>query len=213
MPEKTASTHMRLRWSTLLVLCIVLFLLGAVTVLGYQEFNSRGVPAGWLELSKADKDISVADDPLLKTSLPFPGAKIDGKARFIPVGEGQPAEKLGYLMHVSVPPVPLQGKAAPAMEAPQSQQASQSSQTPAAPPGVIISGFADAIYEGVLNFTLKDADGFVIDRLSSPGEKLVAGKDNTLQGFATQPESDQEASRVHTIVVELTVTRCLTCEH
>lgn len=204
MPETTPTTSMRLSWTAMLLLSIVLFALGAFTVLGFQEMHARGVPSGWLDLAKTTNSIGVADDALLKASLPFPGGTFDGKARFVPVGNGEPAERLGYLMHVAVPQV-----AAPK---PAAGDAAEGSPKPAGGgQDVIISGFTDAVYEGTLTFTLKDADGFIIDRLSSPGEKLVAGRDNMLQGFATQPETDHEAARVHVIVVELTINRCLSC--
>jgi len=177
----------------MLLVGIVAFCLGAATVLGVQEIYAGGIPTGWMELSKDRSPIGFSDDAIRKSEIVFPsGSVIDGRARFMPAGNAPAAERLGYLLHVVVPPL-----------------------DPAAMPDASrrqLAKIQEVVFEGHFVFTLKDEDGFIVDRLASPQERFSAGKDNQLQGVALDPEPDDQAARVRAIVVVLMLTRCVSCE-
>jgi hypothetical protein len=177
----------------MLLVGVVAFCLGAATVIGVQEFHAGGVPTGWLDLSKDRSPIGFSDDAIQKSEIGFPsGIVIDGKARFLPAGNTPSAERLGYLLHVVVPHL-----------------------DPGAVPDTSrrkLAKVEEVVYEGHFVFTLKDGDGFIVDRLASPQERLSSGEDNELQGVALDAEPDDQASRVRAIVVVLMLTRCISCE-
>jgi hypothetical protein len=67
-------------------------------------------------------------------------------------------------------------------------------------------------YTGHFEFTLKDADGFVLMTVSSPQENLSAGQDNTVQGETKDSISSSIAEHTKSIVARFIVESCSPCE-
>jgi hypothetical protein len=67
------------------------------------------------------------------------------------------------------------------------------------------------VYAAHLEFTLKDADGFVLLTTNSPSVELWSGRENILQGIAEDPIPDVSVERTKSIFVRLVADKCETC--
>jgi hypothetical protein len=67
-------------------------------------------------------------------------------------------------------------------------------------------------YEGTFEFTLKDADGFVLKKLSGPKEYLTAGSQNQLQGTAEETIPPSIVERTKIVMVDFSATDCIPCD-
>jgi hypothetical protein len=67
------------------------------------------------------------------------------------------------------------------------------------------------VYSAHLEFTLKDADGFVPLTTNSPSLELWSGRENILQGIAEHPIPDTAVERTKSIFVRLVADECETC--
>lgn len=67
------------------------------------------------------------------------------------------------------------------------------------------------VYTGRLEFTLKDADGFVLMTTDSEPVEIWSGQENTLQGIAKDAVPRPLAIRTKQIQVQLDFDKCETC--
>jgi hypothetical protein len=68
------------------------------------------------------------------------------------------------------------------------------------------------LYEGHFEFTLKDADGFVLLKMGGPVEHLSAGAENQVQGTTDDTIPQSVIERAKEVDVGFLVTACNPCE-
>ncbi len=69
----------------------------------------------------------------------------------------------------------------------------------------------EVVYAAHLEFTLKDADGFVLMTTKSEPLHLYSGQGNVFQGIALEPIPLAVAKRTKAILMDLTADKCATC--
>jgi hypothetical protein len=67
-------------------------------------------------------------------------------------------------------------------------------------------------YSSHLEFTVKDADGFVLMTTSSDPTDIWSGQENVLQGFAKDAIPSPLLTKTKTIQMQLVVDKCNTCQ-
>ena len=74
------------------------------------------------------------------------------------------------------------------------------------------SGHQIKFDEGHFEFTLKDADGFVVMKLNGPVEHLSAASDNSVQGTTEEKARTSVIRRTKQVDVSFLVTSCNPCQ-
>lgn len=195
---------MTMRTSYLLIGCIVSFVAGIALAMAYIASSSR-VPPDWIELSKPHdgKGITYSTEAIFKSDIPLPDVKqFSGKAKFVPTPSAG-AYGLGYVIDVSIPSLDL-------TKVPEKYIKDK----PVVIDGVSTTrlGIKQVHYEIRLNFTLRDKDGFTLLEVQSDPHTIESGRSNQLQSLAKPQVPSEVASRVASIVVQLGVEKCVTCQ-
>jgi hypothetical protein len=68
------------------------------------------------------------------------------------------------------------------------------------------------VYDGHFEFTLKDADGFVLLKMDGPTEHLYAASDNPVQGTTEGAVPKSVTERTKQVDVSFLVTSCNPCQ-
>jgi hypothetical protein len=169
-------------------------------------FAAGSASTYWLRRERAYSWISVVSDgngfamttEALNGDIPWPGTtKPSGRVKFLKRDNG---EQFGYVLKAPIKPNPTS-----ALPAKYRQRTKDKNGLEFGPPDQVL-------YEGHFEFTLKDADGFVLLKMNGPVEHLSAGSDNPVQGMtdATVPPSVVE--RTKEVDVSFLVTSCNPCD-
>jgi|SRR5271157_3268268 len=131
------------------------------------------------------------DIPMPKTTKP------EGRVKFLNRDKG---EQLGYVLKLPISPNPT------------SALPEKYRRTTKDEKGLEWGPPEQVLYEGHFEFTLKDADGFVLTKISGPTEHLSAGSDNPVQGTTEETVPGSVIQRTKEVGVSFLVTSCNPCE-
>lgn len=195
---------MTTRSSRLLIGCIASFSAGIALSMAYIAFFSH-VTTDWIELSKPSdgKGIAYSTEAIFKSDIPLPDVKqFSGKAKFISTSNSE-AYELGYIVDIDIPSIDL-------TKVPEKYLKDR----PEVIDGVSTTrlGIKQVTYEIQLKFTLRDKDGFTLTEVQSPLCTIESGRNNELQNVAKHQFPSDVATRVKSILVQLQVEKCVTCQ-
>jgi len=109
-------------------------------------------------------------------------------------------EQLGYILKVPIKPNPTS-----ALSAKYRKTTKDFNGLEVGPPDQVL-------YKGHFEFTLKDADGFVLMKLNGPVEHLSAAADNSVQGTTEETIPTSVVQRTKEVDVSFLVTFCNPCQ-
>jgi hypothetical protein len=175
------------------------FCLGAILTYGVLRHHS----SAWRPISKVTlaykSEAIFADIPMPKINPPT------GKVKFVNRGMGK-GEELGFLVKVTMDPLD------------QSKLPAKYKKSQEQPGGWTIGPTESVVYTSHIEFTLKDADGFVLFKTKSetdPGTewpmKVWSGHETTLQGFGQDSIPSAVLDRTKTIEIQLVIDSCDNC--
>src|SRR5713101_3924741 len=125
----------------------------------------------WIQLKKDGHGLAWANDTLFDADIPMPTTQDPhGQAKFVDRGIGK-GEELGFLVTDDI------GKLDTSKLPAKYKRVEQHGEYTIGPTETVV-------YSSHLEFTLKDADGFVLTKTKSDSIDLWSGQENTLQGFA-----------------------------
>jgi hypothetical protein len=134
----------------------------------------------------------------LNGDIPGPDTtKPSGRVKFLNRDKG---EQLGYVLKLPIKPNPTS-----AFPAKYRQTTKDKNGLEFGPPDQVL-------YEGHFEFTLKDADGFVLLKMGGPVEHLSAGAENQVQGTTDDTIPQSVIERAKEVDVGFLVTACNPCE-
>jgi hypothetical protein len=175
------------------------FCLGAIITYAVLRHHS----SKWMPLSKAS--LAYKNDAIF-VNIPMP--KIGpptGQVKFVNRGTGK-GEELGFLIKVKMDPLD------------QSKLPAKYKKSEEQPGGWTIGPTETVVYTSHIDFTLKDADGFVLFKTKSeedPGTqwpmKVWSGQENTLQGFGQDSVPSGVIERTRAIEMQLVLDKCDNC--
>lgn len=188
--------------------CLLAFGLGYLAALFLPSIFSPHVDSRWRPLPdlEAKNGISYSTDALFKSDIPLPDMKSTGSAaKFIEDGSVRPSSiRFGYKIAVNVAPLDLSKvPAAYKKEKPIDLGGGRT---------ITELPIEQVTYEVRFDFTLKDKDGFTLANLKSEPQNVESGKVNSFQGFSTEAIPFVMASKTETILFELYVVKCVSCE-
>jgi len=177
------------------IACIVVvsFVIGAVSM--YFVDRPRNSP--WLYVSSDGAGLSFEirgfnpDIPMPKSSKP------KGRVKFLNRDSG---EVLGYAIELPI-------KDNPTASLPEKYRLTTKLEN-----GLEIGPPDQVGYTGHFEFTLKDSDGFVLKRISSPSEHLSAGAVNSVQGSSEETVPRSVITRTKAVDVRFVVESCDPCD-
>ena len=183
------------RWSKSLALTaivVVAFILGAIAMSLYKrERASR-----WILVASDSAGFGMSNDAL-NGDIPWPNTtKPSGGVKFLNRDKGQ---QLGYILNLPIKPNPVS-----ALPAKYRRTTKDKNGLEFGPP-------AQVLYEGHFEFTLKDADGFVLLKMSGPVEHLSAGSENPVQGTTDNTVPQSVIALTKEVDVSFFVTSCNPC--
>jgi hypothetical protein len=137
-------------------------------------------------------------DAVLNIDIPFPKTtKPSGRVKFLNRDKGQ---QLGYVLKLPIAPNPTS-----ALPEKYRRKIKRPDGFEEGPPDQVL-------YEGHFEFTLKDADGFVLTKISGPTEHLSANSDNAVQGTTAEVVSESVIDRTKEVDVNFFATSCNPCD-
>lgn len=153
-------------------------------------------PDEWISVTPDTNPLGYETDALV-ADVPTPWAEsLTGKVKFVNRDNGI---QLGYVLKLPLKPVLV------------STLPEKYRKTEKLPNG-FVEGPPDKLHlEGHYNFTLKDSDGFVLQKLTSPKENLETGTNNDTQSMTETSVVSSVAERTKSVVVEFLVTKCYPC--
>jgi hypothetical protein len=184
------------RTLTILAVAVISFVLGASCMYMLKRQPKPNPADGWITLVSDANPMGYEMDALV-ADVPIPKAKsLSGKAKFVSRDNGL---MLGFVLKLPLDPLPT------------SSLPEKYRKTTKGTDGFEYGPPENLHLEGHYDFVLKDADGFVIQTISSPTENLEAGAENALQGMteAAIPASVRE--RTKSVVVSFLATKCYPC--
>lgn len=200
MPSSYDEKQSSPSWAPNLASTAVSFCLGAAMVLAYQNFRTGAVPTEWHELAASELRGVTLTEEAQHSDIAMPEGAMTGRIRFIPPDATDPGVAMGYQIHVSEPKLDTSRIPDKYRQVPVVDNLRRT-----------VAPVDQVVYEGVVQATLKDADGKVLARLNGPSQAIASGKDNFLQGFTMQAVTSEDARSATTIEVNLLLTRCDTC--
>jgi hypothetical protein len=172
---------------------IAAFILGSASV--YLLLRERSF--AWISVVSDGSGIAF-ETAALNGDIPWPGTtKPSGRVKFLNRDKGQ---QLGYVLKLPIKPNPTA-----ALPEKYRHTTKGNNGLEFGPPDQVL-------YEGHFEFTLKDADGFVLLKVDSPTEHLSAGSDNPLQGTTEQTVPTSVVERTKEVDVGFVVTSCNPCQ-
>jgi hypothetical protein len=185
------------RTLTILIVAIVSFMLGAGCMYLVKRQPKPPASDGWIAVTVTDFPIGYALDYPIGTAPTPKATGLTGKVKFLTRDNGI---QLGYILKIPVEPVPT--KSLPLKD----QQETKL-------PNGFSYGPPDELHlEGQFDFVLKDADGFVLQKISAPEQNLAAGSDNKKQGTADGVIPASVVERTKQVTVSFLVKSCYPCK-
>lgn len=158
----------------------------------------------WFSLDTSSPSYLSLSTAALLSDIALPKVtSLTGKAEFLSTSDGGNGNRLGYIVRVVVPPLDL--AAVP-------KKYLQDKTLNIDGHAITQLGIKQVYYEAHLEFTLKDKDGFVIQKLTSPTETISSGKTNTLQNTVSTTTPPNMVARTKSIAMVLVLEKCITCE-
>jgi hypothetical protein len=154
----------------------------------------------WHILTTDRTGFSWMTEALIGVDIPLPAVdKPQGKAKFLDRNDIQKGTRLGYLVSTHI--AKLDTTKIPAKYKVEKKE------------GDFTWGpTTEVVYSAHLEFTLKDADGFVLMTTKSPPIELWSGQENVFQGEALDEIPSGITNRTKTIEMLLTADKCETCK-
>jgi hypothetical protein len=176
-------------------------ILGMIGTYFFLPQRHSSVPTKWRELVLDGSGFGWKSEALFNVDIPLPTVnKPHGQAKFLDRSQsGKENILLGYVVKASVEHLDT-SKIPPKYRQPKKQGE------------FVIDPPTEVVYLAHLEFTLKDADGFVLLTTDTEPLHLYSGKENVFQGIALTPVSLGTAKRTSSILVALTADKCETCE-
>jgi hypothetical protein len=169
------------------------FILGAWLMYSLKMERS----AAWISVASDGAGFGMSSEAL-KGDIPWPGTtKPSGRVKFLNRDKG---EQLGYVLMLPIKPNPTSG-----LPAKYRQVTKGSDGFEYMPPEQVL-------YEGHFEFTLKDADGFVLMKVNGPVEHLSAAAENSVQGTVEEKVPSSVIKRTKEVDVSFLVTSCNPCQ-
>src|SRR5579864_3344372 len=148
---------------TLAGVAVIAFVIGATAMHLYKRERTHA----WIP-AVSDSDGIAFTSEALNGDIPWPkSTKPSGRVKFLNRDKG---EQLGYILKLPIKPNPVS-----ALPAKYRQTTKDKNGLEFGPPDQVL-------YEGHFEFTLKDADGFVLLKMNGPIEHLSAAAENEVQG-------------------------------
>jgi hypothetical protein len=180
---------------------LVGLLLGAIGTYAFLHHH----PSKWMPLSRENGGLSYMNDAIF-ADIPMP--KIDsptGQVKFVDRGLGR-GKELGFLVRAKMDKLD------------QSTLPAKYKKVESQPGGWTVGPTETVVYTSRIDFTLKDADGFILFKTSSednPGTpwpmEVWSGQETTLQGFAKDSIPSAVIDRTKSIEMMLVLEKCDTC--
>jgi hypothetical protein len=169
------------------------FILGATSM----NLLKRERQSDWISVTSDGGGIAF-ESTALNGDVPWPETtKPTGRVKFLSRDKG---EQLGYLIKLPIKPNPT--AALPEKYRRKTKD----------PSGVEFGPPDQVLYEGHFEFTLKDADRFVLMRVSGPTEHLSAASDNSVQGTTEETVPASVIERAEEVDVSFVVVTCNPCQ-
>ena len=177
---------------TIIGVAVVSFMVGATCV--YLMMRAPGFR--WMTVRSDGAGFGLTD-AALNGDIPWPKTTPpSGRVKFLNRDKG---EQLGYLLKLPIGPNPTS-----ALPEKYRRTTKDKSGLEFGPPDQVL-------YEGHFEFTLKDADGFVLMKLSGPTEHISAASDNSVQGTTDDTVPGSVIQRTREVDVGFLVTSCNPC--
>jgi hypothetical protein len=181
------------RTFTIIGVAVVSFILGATCV--YLMMRPPGFR--WMT-AKSDGAGFALTDAALNGDIPWPETTHpSGRVKFLSRDKG---EQLGYVLKLPMGPNPTSAL-------PEKYRRTKKDKS-----GLEFGPPDQVLYEGHFEFTLKDADGFVLMKLSGPTEHISAASDNSVQGMTDGTVPTSIIQRIREVDVRFLVTDCNPCQ-
>lgn len=172
------------------------FVLGALTMYLVKRPTQAGVPGSWITVADDDGGFRLEMDAI-KPDIPIPSAsKPTGQVKFLNRDKGL---QVGYKITLPIKPVPVS-----VLPAKYQKMTTLENGLTTGPPNQVQ-------YNGHFDFTLEDADGFVLAKLSGPSEWVSAGSENQIQGTTDDVVSQSVAAKTKKVLVGYLVVSCNPC--
>lgn len=193
---------MRLTEAVKLATTLIVGFIFGVGVTGlFLRHGHSSIPGGWMDLTTEGAGFGWTSEALFNVDIALPKvSNPHGRAKFLDRSEpGKQNIKVGYVVkasveHLDVSKIPLKYL----------QPRKQGDFT--------IDPPKEVVYIAHVDFTLKDADGFVLMAAKSEPLYLYSGQENVFQGIIGEPIPLAVAQRTKTILMGLTADKCETCE-
>jgi hypothetical protein len=158
----------------------------------------RRVNHNWMQLTREHHGLAYSNEVFVDVDIPLPDLKDpDGQAKFVDRGVGKGTE-LGFVVKVRMDNLDTS-------KLPEKYKKSR-------PWGNLTLGPTTSVtYTAHLEFTLKDADGFVLMTTKSDSSYVESGEENVIQGIALDAIPDPLVRRTKSIVMQLVLDKCETC--
>jgi hypothetical protein len=186
-------------WFAFFAFCFGL-VLGVVGTYFFLPQRQLSIPTDWRELATEGSGFGWTSEALFNVEIPLPKvSKPHGQAKFLDrTDAGKQNILLGYIVkasveHLDVAKIPTKYR-----------QPKKEGEFEIEPP-------KEVVYAAHLEFTLKDADGFVLMSTKSEPLHLYSGQENTFQGISQEPIPLADAKKTKAILMGLTADKCETC--
>jgi hypothetical protein len=174
-------------------IAVVTFILGASAMYLLKKERNRV----WISVVSDGAGFGMSSEAL-NGDIPWPETmKPSGRVKFLSRDRG---DQLGYILKLPIKPNPT--AALPA----------KYRKTTKGDNGLEFGPPEQVLYEGHFEFTLKDADGFVVMKLNGPVEHLSAASDNSVQGTTEEKVPTSVIHRTKQVDVSFLVTSCNPCQ-
>lgn len=172
---------------------VLAFVVGATSMyLLRREPTSR-----WISVASDGGGFGMTDEAL-NGDIPWPKTtKPSGRVKFVSRDNG---ERLGYILTLPIGPNPTA-----ALPEKYRRITKDKNGMEFLPPDQVL-------YQGHFEFTLKDADGFVLLKIDGPVEHLSSASDNSVQGTTEQTVQTSAIMHTRSVDVSFLVTACTPCE-
>lgn len=181
------------RTLTIIGVAVLSFLVGATCV----YFLMRAPKPGWIQV-KSDGAGFGLNSAALNGDIPWPKTTPpSGRVKFLNRDKGQ---QLGYVLKLPIGPNPT------------SALPEKYRRLVKADNGLEFGPPDQVLYEGHFEFTFKDADGFVLTKISGPTEHLSANSENVVQGTVEETLPSVVIDRSKEVDASFLVTSCNPCD-
>jgi hypothetical protein len=197
--DSSPTRKQRIRMKRYLILAgvaVASFVLGAVCVPYLKRATDSTVPKDWITVVPASYRFTF-NSAAMRADIPLPTLTgPEGRVKFLNRDKGI---QLGYVLKVPIKPLTVSSLPK------QYQKTTQENGYTIGPPDQVM-------YIGHFEFTLKDADGFILAKIAGPSEDLSAGSDNAVQATTEETVPFSAATKVKTVAVSFSAETCNPCD-